>query len=393
MRDAELDVVVYGASGFTGRLIAEHLAQRTVAPKLRWAMAGRDLAKLAAVRDEIGAPADTPLIAASADDAEALRGMVARTQAVITGVGPYQLYGEPLVAACAEVGTDYLDLCGEPVWMRRMIDKYEAAARASGARILFSCGFDSIPFELGVLFLQDAMKSKFGVPASRIKGRVRASRGGFSGGSLASLKATLAAAAQDRQIVALLKDHYSLTPGFQGPPQPESGQKATYDEDFSSWTGPWVMEAINTRNVHRSNFLQGHPYGKDFLYDERILTGPGEEGEARARAMAEAKSPLTDPKAPKPGEGPSREERESGFYELLFLGITPDGRKLSALVRGERDPGYGSTSKIIAETAAWLLQNGGGVGGGIWTPGAALGRGLIEPLTRYAELRFQLLES
>ncbi|WP_224369546.1 saccharopine dehydrogenase family protein [Hyalangium versicolor] len=391
MKDAEFDVVVYGASGFTGRLVAEHLVQRTVAPKLRWAMAGRDLEKLATVRDEIRAPADTPLIAAAADDAGALRGMVARTKVVITTVGPYQLYGDQLVAACAAVGTDYLDLCGEPAWMRRMIDRHEAEAKASGARILFSCGFDSIPFELGVLFLQDATKSKFGVPASRIKGRVRAFRGLVSGGSLASMKATLEAA-RDEQTVALLKDPFALTPGFRGPPQPEGGLQARYDEDLGSWNAPWVMEVINTRNVHRSNHLQGHPYGQDFLYDERVLTGPGAEGEARAKAMAAASSPLADPKAPKPGEGPSREEREAGFYELIFVGVTKDGRKLSALVRGDRDPGYGSTSKIIVETAAHFLQHGGAVRGGIWTPGAALGRGLIEPLTRYAGLGFQLLE-
>lgn len=393
MKDAEIDVVVYGASGFTGRLVAEHLARRTASPKLRWAMAGRDLGKLAAVRDEIGAPADTPLIAATADDVGALRGMAARTKAVITTVGPYQLYGDPLVAVCAAEGTDYLDLCGEPAWMRKMIDRHEAEAQASGARILFSCGFDSIPFELGVLFLQDAMRAKFGAPASRIKGRVRAFRGGFSGGTLASLKATLAAAARDREMVALLKDPFSLTPGFRGPPQPDDGQQAAFDEELGSWTAPWVMEAINTRNVHRSNYLQGHPYGRDFLYDERVLTGPGKEGEARASAMAGAGSPLDDPKAPKPGEGPSREERETGFYELLFVGATPDGRKLSALVRGDRDPGYGSTSKVIAETAAHLVRNGEAIRGGIWTPAAALGHGLIDPLTRYAGLSFQVLES
>jgi len=383
----EFDVVVYGASGFTGRLVAEYLVTR-YAGRLKWAMAGRDAAKLAAVRDEIGAPADTPLLVADASAPQSLDALAARTRVVITTVGPYQLYGSELVAACARAGTDYVDLCGEPAWMRTMIDAHEAQAQASGARIVFSCGFDSIPFDLGVLFLQTEAQKQFGRMFARVKGRVRKMRGTFSGGTAASLKATLEAAAKDPNVLALLKTPYALTPGFEGPKQP-SGMKPEYDEDFGSWMAPFVMAAINTRNVHRTNALTGFSFGQDFVYDEMVMTGPGEKGETIARGMAAAGSGMDGKDAPKPGEGPSREERENGFYDVVFLGVAPDGTKLAASVKGDRDPGYGSTSKMIAETALALLDDAS-TAGGVWTPGAALGQRLIDRLQANAGIAFTI---
>src|SRR5436305_10891020 len=203
----KFDIVVYGASGFTGQLVAEYLALRYAKDSdLKWAMAGRSLEKLAHVRNAIGAPADTPLIAADASDPALLKAMIDQTRSVLTTVGPYQLYGSELVAACAASGTDYLDLCGEPLWMRRMIDAHEAAAKSSGARILFSCGFDSIPFELGVFFCEAAAKNSFGAPVSRVKGRVRDMKGGPSGGTVASVMATFMAAARDLSLVSMLQN-------------------------------------------------------------------------------------------------------------------------------------------------------------------------------------------
>ncbi len=383
----EFDVIVYGASGFTGRLVAEYLAAR-YAGRLKWAMAGRDPGKLAAVRDEIGAPKDIALVTADASAPGSLDDMAKRARVVITTVGPYQLYGSGLVAACARAGTDCVDLCGEPAWMRAMIDAHDAQAKASGARIVFSCGFDSIPFDLGVLFLQDEANKRFGKPFARVKGRVRKMRGTFSGGTAASLKATMAAAAQDPNVLALLKDPFSLTPGFAGPKQP-SGMKPEYDEDFGVWMAPFVMAAINTRNVLRTNVLTGCAWGEDFVYDEMVMTGPGEKGEQIARGMAAAGSGMEGKDAPKPGEGPSREERENGFYDVVFLGIAPDGRKLLASVKGDRDPGYGSTSKMISESALALLDNST-TAGGVWTPGAALGRALIDRLQANAGLTFAI---
>jgi short subunit dehydrogenase-like uncharacterized protein len=384
------DIVVYGSTGFTGQLVAEYLASHYRSDKqLKWAMAGRNLDKLAAVRDAIGAPADTALIKADASDPASIKAMIGQTKSVVSTVGPYQLYGSELVAGCAATGTDYLDLCGEPVWMRQMIDAHEAAAKASGARIVFSCGFDSVPFELGAFFVQEQAKRAFGAPVLRVKGRVRDMRGTLSGGTAASGRATFEAVARDLSLVAILNDPFALTPGFSGAKQPK-GNRPVYEEDLQSWTAPFMMALINTRNVHRSNMLMGFPYGREFVYDEMVLTGPGEKGEANAKRVMAANSEKTGPNAPKPGEGPSKEERENGRYDLLYVAIAPDGRQVRAAVKGDRDPGYGSTSKMISECAICLLRDTPDVPAGFWTPGAAMGHKLIKRLVDHAGLTFEV---
>ena len=381
----EFDIVIHGATGFTGRLVVEYLLTLPDGG-LRWAMGGRSAEKLAAVRDELGAPADTPLVVTDSADPASLQALMARTRLVLTTVGPYQLYGNELVEACAKSGVDYVDLCGEPAWMRLMIDAHEAQAKASGARIVFSCGFDSIPFDLGVFMLQNEMKAKFGGPASRVRGRVRKMKGTFSGGTAASLNATMAAAAKDPFILGLLRDPFSLTPGFEGPRQP-SGTKPMIDEALGVWVAPFVMAAINTRNVHRSNFLLGSAYGADFVYDEMLITGVGEKGEAVAKAVAADKS-MASADGPKPGEGPSRAEREAGFYDVLFVGHNAAGDSLRVIVKGDRDPGYGSTSKMIAQSAICLLEDAAATPGGIWTPASAMGAPLMARLQAHAGLSF-----
>ena len=379
----DFDIVVYGATGFTGRLVAEYLVARGIK---RWAMAGRSLAKLEEVRDLIGAPADTPLVVADADTPATLTAMCLRTQVVLTTVGPYQLYGTPLVAACAATGTGYVDLCGEPAWMRHMIDAHHEEAQRTGARIVFSCGFDSIPFDLGVLTLQECAQARFGRPAPRVKGRVRSMQGTFSGGTAASLKATLAAAARDPGIVKLLTSSFALTPGFKGPHQP-TGLIPEYDTTIEAWVAPFVMAAINTKNVHRTNFLLGERYGADFVYDEMMIApGLGELGKAAAEAIAKY-NPFGGEGGPKPGEGPSKAERDAGHYDLLFAGLMPDGSRIDAVVTGDRDPGYGSTSKMIAEAALCLVEDVAG-DGGIWTPGALMGPELRTRLKEHAGLTF-----
>lgn len=380
----DFDIIVYGASGFTGRLVAEYLAGAGVTG---WAMAGRSAAKLAEVRDAIGAPADTPLVVADAADARSVAELAARARVVVTTVGPYQLYGSDLVAACVKAGTAYADLCGEPGWMRRMIDAHAMEARETGARIVFSCGFDSIPFDLGVLSLQNCAQERFGRPCPRVKGRVRHLKGGASGGTVASLKATMAAAAKEPSLIKLLASPFALTPGFTGPHQP-TGLIPEYDATLGTWVAPFVMAPINTKNVHRTNFLLDHAWGSDFVYDE-MMVAPGLGDMAKAAADAIAKfNPLTGGDAPKPGEGPSQEERESGGYDILFAGLMPDGTRIDAVVTGDRDPGYGSTSKMIAETARCLLESGGD--GGIWTPGALLGSKLRDRLEANAGLTFRV---
>lgn len=384
----EFGITVYGATGYTGRLICEYLHSRYgVDGEVKWAMAGRSRAKLEAVRDEMGIPASVPLVIADAKDLSSIKAMVVNTKVILTTVGPYQLYGSDLVGQCAAAGTDYVDLCGEPGWMHQMIAQHQYAAKQSGARILFSCGFDSIPFDLGVLFLQEAAQQRFGAPVARVKGRVRVMKGGFSGGTLASLKATLASAAKQPELVKVLQDPFALTEGVTGPQQPP-GSVPQYDEDLGSWSAPFVMATINTKNVHRTNFLLNHAFGHDFVYDEMLFTGPGEKGEAAAKAVAAdrsmAKSEL------QPGDGPTKEERENGSYDVLFAGINKNGEMVKASVQGDRDPGYGSTSKMIAESAVCLLKNPKAASGGIWTPGAALGKLLIARLEKNAGLSFTL---
>ena len=389
MASPKFDIVVYGATGFTGKLVAEYLASHYKGDaSLKWAMAGRSKDKLAAVRDEIGAPKDLPLIVADAGDPASLKAMVEQTKSVITTVGPYMLYGNELLAACVAAGVDYFDLCGEPTWMRKKIEEHEAAAKKSGSRIMFSCGYDSLPFELGVFCAQEEAKKAFGSAAPRVKGRVREMKGTFSGGTAASMRALFEAAARDQSLVALLKNPFSLTPGFEGPKQPP-GNRPVYDEELKTWTAPFVMANINTRNVHRSNLLLGHPYGKDFVYDEMVITGPGEQGEAIAKKVVAANNKLSGNDVPKPGEGPSKEERESGHYDLLFVAIAPDGRQARAVVKGDRDPGYGSTSKMISECAVCLLRDAADTAPGIWTPGAAMQHRLIKRLEANAGITFR----
>ena len=387
MADTEFDIIVYGATGYTGRLVAEHFVReyggKDGGPK--WAMAGRSMDKLEAVRDEIGAPKSTPLVVADADDPASLEAMCNRTKVVLTTVGPYQLYGDALVAACVKAGTDYADLCGEPVWMRQKIDEHMEAAKASGARICFSSGFDSIPFDLGVLMAQKVARERFGKPAPRIKGRVRGMAGGASGGTVASLTETMKAVARNPKLISILKSSFGLTPGFEGPDQP-SGLVPRYEEKLGKWAAPFVMAPINTKNVHRTNFLLGHPYGEDFRYDEMVLTSPGDAGKAAASALADMMKNPFGAKPPKPGEGPTPEERENGFYDVLFIAEMPDGETLHYAVKGKYDPGYGSTSRMLGETGMALLDCN--AEGGVGTPGSFLGEALVERLREHAALTF-----
>ncbi|MEL7679698.1 saccharopine dehydrogenase NADP-binding domain-containing protein [Citromicrobium bathyomarinum] len=391
MTDGQFDIVIYGATGYTGRLVAEHFLReygdKPDAPT--WAMAGRNPDKLAEVKREIGAPDSTPTIVADAADATSLAHMCEQAKVVISTVGPYQLYGEPLLAACAKSGTHYADLCGEPAWMRQMIDKYDADAKASGARISFSSGFDSIPFDLGVLMLQKEARERFGAPCKTVRGRVRAMKGTFSGGTAASLAESMKAMARDPSLIKIMRSPFGLTPGFDGPDQP-GGMVPKYESDLGKWAAPFVMAPINTKNVHRTNFLLGHPWGTDFRYDEMVLTSPGEAGKAAANAAAEMMKNPFGAKPPKPGEGPTPEERENGHYDVLFVGETASGETLRYAVKGRYDPGYGSTSRMIGETGIGLLQSD--APGGIGTPGSILGEKLVERLREHAEVTFEVEE-
>lgn len=401
------DLIVYGATGFTGRLVAEHmLATYGVDGPVRWAIAGRSNAKLDEVRKAMGAPDSLAMITANASDPASLSAMCLQTKVVVTTVGPYQLYGEGLVIACADSGTDYVDLCGEPAWMAQMIAAHSQRAAASGARIVFSCGFDSIPFDLGVFYLQDLAKARFGVALPRVRGRVRKMKGGFSGGTVASMLATFEAIRREPNQAAVMADPFALAGGFHGPAQP-SGEDVTEDQSLDQWSAPFVMAAINTKVVHRSNLLLGHAYGQDLIYDEMMLAGSGEAGRKKAKAMTgqtniqngllafgPTRALLQRFALPKPGQGPSKHERETGHFDVLFVGEAKDGKGLKVVVTGDKDPGYGCTSKMIAESALCLALDVDRTKtpGGIWTPAAALGHALIDRLQAKAGMTFSELQ-
>jgi short subunit dehydrogenase-like uncharacterized protein len=383
MTTREFDVILYGATGYTGALVAEHLLKTySVDGDLSWAIAGRNPAKLAEVRDRIGAPSSLALVSADASDPASLSAMVGRTRAIISTVGPYQLYGSPLVAACAAAGADYVDLTGESHWIAQMMAAHDAQAKATGARLVFSCGFDSIPFDLGVFHLQREAMARLGAPARRVRGRIRGMQGGLSGGTVASGMATMAAAHQDPTLRNVLANPFALTPGFSGPAQPDDS-KPYEDKVAGAWVAPFMMAAINTKAVHRSNFLLGHPWGQDFQYDEMMMTAGPEAGAGAGFVM--------DPSL-RPGDGPSPEERESGWYDLLFIGETADGRTIRTSVKGDKDPGYGSTSRMLGESAVCLVRDvdRATTPGGCWSTAAALGDALIRRLESHAGLTFSV---
>lgn len=395
------DLVILGATGFVGQILCRYLLERvgTTGP-IRWAIAGRSPDKLAALTAELGVA--LPHLIADAADAVSLRALCAQTRAVISTVGPYALHGESLVQACAQTGTDYGDLTGEPQWVRRMIERYHSVAQGSGSRIVHCCGFDSIPSDLGVHYLQQQAQQCFGQPCNRVKMRVKAIQGGVSGGTIASGLNIVQDAIADPQARQALDNPYSLCPDDSARPHPPALVPIEYDPDFRAWVTPFVMAAINTRVVLRSNALLGYPYGKAFQYEEALLTGPGAAGWLAAQglkvtlggmAAATAFPParwLSSALLPKPGEGPSQMTQDQGFYDLRFLGTTASGNTIRAKVTGDRDPGYGSTAKILGQVGLCLAENvAAEMPGGSWTPAALFGSTLTERLVQAAGLTFE----
>lgn len=389
MSEREFDVVVFGASGYTGKLVAEYIqSEYGENGSVKWALAGRNREKLEGIRDELGLSADFSILEVDSNDQDSLNAMTSSTKCVLTTVGPYQLYGSNLVESCAKNGTDYVDLTGEPGWMYEMINAHKETAQASGARIVFSCGFDSIPFDLGVYFVQQAAKDKFGKPAQHVRGRVKAMNGEFSGGTIASLGATMATLKKKPELIKVLANPFSLTEGFEGPAQLDDS-KVLLDEKINMWVAPFVMAPINTKNIHRSNALLDHQYGEDFCYDEMMIAGEGEEGKQIADAMTSA-NPMGGDNVPQPGEGPSKESREQGNYDVLFFADLGE-ESIEARVTGDMDPGYGSTSKMITESAICLIQDCSDLPGGIYTPAPAMGDKLIHRLVKKAGLTFDII--
>ena len=380
------DFVIYGATGFTGKLVVEYaINQYASNNEISWAIAGRNNEKLEHVQEKYNLPSNIGKIVVESNDQNSIDEMVSQTKCVLTTVGPYQLYGEKIVKTCISTGTDYVDLCGEPGFMHKIISECSAEAKETGARIVFSCGFDSIPFDLGVLFVQEEVMAKLNKYASSVRGRVRAMNGEFSGGTAASMKATMAALQSNPELINILVNPHALCDGMQGVKQ-DDDSKPVYDEELDTWVAPFFMAPINTKNIHRSNKLMNHIYGENFKYNEMWIQGPGEEGKAAAEFIS-TMNPLGD--APEPGDGPSRESRENGNYDVLFCADV-DGETIKASVSGDMDPGYGSTSKMITESAVCLVKDCENLAGGIYTPAASMGKKLIKRLESSAGLTFKL---
>ena len=380
------DFVIYGATGFTGKLVVEYaITQYNNNNEISWAIAGRNNEKLEHVQEKYNLPSNIGKIIVDSNDQHSIDEMVSQTKCVLTTVGPYQLYGEKIIKTCISSGTDYVDLCGEPGFMHKIISECSAEAKETGARIVFSCGFDSIPFDLGVLFVQEEVMSKLNKYAPSVRGRVRAMNGEFSGGTAASMKATMAALKSDPEVINILVNPHALCDGIQGVQQ-DDDSKPVYDEKLDTWVAPFFMAPINTKNIHRSNKLMNHIYGENFKYNEMWIQGPGEEGKAAAEFIS-TMNPLGD--APQPGDGPSRESRENGNYDVLFCADV-DGATIKASVSGDMDPGYGSTSKMITESVVCLVKDCEDLVGGIYTPAASMGKKLIKRLESNAGLTFKL---
>lgn len=403
MANSSFDIIVFGATSFVGQIMTRYMSEQFADGSTRWAIAGRSESKLKTLSEDVGLT-DIEMIVADATDEVALQAMCARTKVVISTVGPYALYGDALVKACAESGTHYCDLSGEPQWIRKMQEEHEDAAKKSGALIVNCCGFDSIPSDLGVHFLQQNTVKSHGQTLDRINMRVVKMKGGPSGGTVASIINMVKEAASDADLRKQLKDPYSLCPPDHGFSARQHDVKVSYDDDYGSWIAPFVMAAINTRVVHRSNALSEAGYGADFLYEEAVITGKGGRGKRNARAQSVGMGgfmvALVIPPVrwalekfvlPKPGEGPSEKAQLEGEFDLLFMGETDAGERVQARVTGDRDPGYGSTAKMLAQAAACLAHDiPDNTPGGFWTPATLMGDPLITRLREHAGLTFEM---
>jgi short subunit dehydrogenase-like uncharacterized protein len=406
----KFDLVIYGASSFVGQILTEYLYEHIgLTRKVKWAIAGRSEAKLTKLRSSLGeGAAKLPIIIADSHDEAGLRDMCERSRVIVSTVGPYALYGELLVKVCAENGNDYCDLTGEAYWIKQMMDRYQEAAKKSGARIVNCCGFDSIPSDLGVHFLQQEGKQQFGTFFNNVKLRVKSMKGGASGGTIASMIEMVVAAKADPGLRKQMGNPYILCPEKHDYRIRQTSIKApVFDKDFQAWAAPFIMEAINARVVLRSNSLLNMAYGEDFSYGEAMLSGQGIKGRLTALGIAGglgafAGSLIFDPVRnlmqkyvlPKPGEGPSLQDQLNGYFDIRLHGRNKKGQQLMVQVTGDRDPGYGCTAKMLAQAGLCLAfdLSTDDKTGGFWTPATAMGDLLVGRLSEHAGMTFETME-
>ena len=405
MSDRELDIVLFGATGFTGKLVAEYLATRAEKPR-RWAIAGRNQERLEAVKKSLVATdarlEDLAILIADGHDEASLDALVPRTRVVCTTVGPYGAHGKKLAAACAKAGTHYCDITGEVPFIRASIDENHAIASETKARIVHCCGFDSIPSDLGVHLLWDHAQ-KQGGKLAWVKGFVGEMSGTASGGTAATILALVEEAMRNRDVRRLLLTPHALDPVLpktrNTDPFEQDVRGVAFDIDADRWTAPFMMASINTRIVRRSNALVG--YGDGFRYRETMSLPKGPKGFALAvaatagmgafaasAALAPTRALLGRFVLPKAGEGPSKEARDRGHFTLRFVseGTALDGRGLRAhaTVKGTSDPGYGETAKMLGESALCLAEDDALLEPryGVLTPASAMGMRLVDRLRR-----------
>ena len=398
----EFDIIIWGATGFTGRLVAEYIFKNYSSEKLNWAIAGRDKKKLINVRDKI-ADENIPLIIADSFDEVSLTKMTQRTKVICSTVGPYSKYGSLLVKSCIKTNTHYCDLAGEAQWIRKIVDTYHQEAKNRKIRIVNSCGFDSIPSDIGVYFIHKNLPD-INIKLDKISMRVSGFKGSLSGGTYASMNNIITEASKDRLIGKILTNPYGLNPeGQRSGPDKRDLNKVKYDEDSKSWIAPFMMAGINTKIVRRSNALSNYSYGKNFTYDESVMTGDGFRGRIRAIISV---LPLIFLSAkpgsllkrifnfftPKPGQGPNKNERENGYYSMRFYIRYNDKSRALVRVTGDRDPGYGSTSKMLAESAICLSKDSLKDTYGVITPSIAMGDQILDRLQAKAGLTFKFIE-
>ena len=402
-KSKEFDIIIWGATGFTGRLVAEYIYKNYSSEKLSWAIAGRDKKKLINVRDKI-ADENIPIIIADSFDEMSLTKMTQKTKVICSTVGPYSKYGSLLVKSCIKTNTHYCDLAGEAQWIRKIVDTYHQEAKNKKIRIVNSCGFDSIPSDIGVYFIHKNLPD-VNIKLDNISMRLSGFKGSLSGGTYASMNNIITEASKDSHVRKILTNPYGLNPeGQRTGPDKRDLNKVKYDEDCKSWIAPFMMAGINTKIVRRSNALSNYSYGKNFTYDESVMTGDGFKGRIKAiisvlpLIFLSAKpgsllKRIFNYFTPKPGQGPNENERENGYFSMRFYIRYNDKSRALFRVTGDRDPGYGSTSKMLAESAICLSKDSLKDTYGVITPSIAMGDQILDRLQAKAGLTFKFIES
>jgi len=396
----KLDLVIWGATGFTGQLVCEYISYSYSNKDLNWTIAGRNEEKLLKLKNRLNI--NNPILIGNSNDKSSLEKICGKTKVICSTVGPYAIHGTELIHACVKMKTNYCDISGETQWIRKIIDTYHEKAKNQKIKIVNSCGFDSIPSDMGVYFCQSNYYKENGEYANAINMRVAGTKGGFSGGTYNSLTNVIHEASMNKSVRKTLNNPYGLNPiNEQSGPDKKDLSSVIYDKVAKSWIAPFVMAGINTKIVRRSNALFNYKYGKSFLYSEALLVGDGILGKIIGylslipilmviQKKGSIIKGIVDLFVPKAGQGPSKKQRENGFFNLKFY-FNSNRKKYLAKVTGDMDPGYGSTSKMLAECAVCLaLDDTSNKNYGVITPSVAFEENILQRLQNNAGLKFSI---